>query len=63
MRTIMSTIMSIFITLCIYLGTLLILRKIGMEAEVFDFVGRMAFILGLIFTIQPDVDMLNRDRE
>ena len=55
--------MSILITLCIYLGTLLILRKIGMEAEVFDFVGRMAFILGLIFTVQPVADLLNRDRE
>lgn len=59
----MRTIMSILITLCIYLGTLLVLRKIGMEAEVFDFVGRMAFILGLIFTVQPVADLLNRDRE
>ena len=59
----MRTIMSILITLCIYLGTLLILRKIGMEVEVFDFVGRMALILGLIFTVQPIADLLSRDRE
>jgi len=59
----MRLIMCILISVCIYLSILLTLRHLGMEAEVFDFVGRLVFIIGLIYTVQPIADLLNSNRE
>lgn len=54
MRYVIGTI----ITLALFLCVLAVLRGVGMEAEVFDFIGRLAFAVGLVYAVQPITDRI-----
>lgn len=54
----MRLIYSILLSLCAYLLFLNIVRITGTEAEVFDFIGRLTLVIGLIYTVQPIADKL-----
>lgn len=52
MRYVIGTI----ITLALFLCAIAVLRTLRMEAEVFDFIGRLAFAVGLVYAVQPITD-------
>lgn len=54
MRYVIGTLISLALFLCI----LALLRAAGLEAEVFDFIGRLAFAVGLVYAVQPITDRI-----
>ena len=49
MRYLIGTVITVALFLCV----LAVLRAIGLEAEVFDFIGRLAFAVGLVYAVEP----------